>query len=387
MNQITTFRDTYRFLRDTHRFLSNFYQHPFTYNGLVYPNAEAAFQAQKCSSDADRIKYTLQKSPVEAERMGKKEPNLPSNWDEISYDIMFDILRAKFSVPELAEMLESTGDTYLEEINNWHENRWGRCTCEKCREKEGKNWLGEILMRVRHMNRTKYMHIENLEKITSHLNRPALIALAARPGVGKTTLAMNIAIYEAEHYNKNVVYFSLEMYEKQLYVNYNIQGKSSIRIIDDCWLTVSQMKEKLQNLGNVDLVIIDYLGLIKSESEHKKRLACLFDIGRELHDLSQERKIPVLFLCQLPRNIDYRTDQRPSMQDFRNWIGLEQLVDIEMLLYRNSYPKCGEPFYYRYYHFDPIIECNIAKNKYGETEIIPLNCRLDFKVLQSNNEV
>ena len=58
-------------------------------------------------------------------------------------------------------------------------------------------------MRVRHMNRTKYMHIENLEKITSHLNRPALIALAARPGVGKTTLAMNIAIYEAEHYNKN----------------------------------------------------------------------------------------------------------------------------------------------------------------------------------------
>lgn len=381
MNQITTFRDTYRFLRDTHRFLSNFYQHPFTYNGLVYPNAEAAFQAQKCSSDADRIKYTLQKSPVEAERMGKKEPNLPSNWDEISYDIMFDILRAKFSVPELAEMLESTGDTYLEEINHWHENRWGRCTCEKCRAKEGKNWLGKILMQVRHMNRTKYMHIENLEKITSHLNRPALIALAACPGVGKTTLAMNIAIYEAEHYNKNVVFFTLEMSEKQLYVNYNIQDELPIHIIDDVFLTVSQMKEKLQNLGNVDLVIIDYLALIKSESEHKKRLACFFDIGRELHDLSQERKIPVLLLCQLPRYIDYRT---PCMQDFRNWTGLEQLVDIEMLLYRDSYLKYYEM---SYYHFDPIIECNIAKNKYGETEIIPLNCRPDFKVLQSNNEV
>ena len=104
----------------------------------------------------------------------------------------------------------------------------------------------------------------------------------------------------------------------------------------------------------------------------------------ELHDLSQERKIPVLFLCQLPRNIDYRTDQRPSMQDFRNWIGLEQLVDIEMLLYRDSYSKIHEP---SHYHFDSIIECNIAKNKYGETEIIPLNCRLDFKVLQSNNKV
>lgn len=377
MNKITTFRGEYHFL-------SNFYQHPFTYNGLVYPNAEAAFQAQKCSSDADRIKYTLQKNPVRAKQMGKKEPNLPSNWDEISYDIMFDILRAKFSVPELAEMLESTGDAYLEEGNHWHDNRWGRCTCEKCRAKEGKNWLGKILMQVRHMNRTKYMHIENLEKITSHLNRPALIALAARPGVGKTTLAMNIAIYEAEHYNKNVVFFTFEMYEKQLYVNYNIQDELPIHIIDDAPLTVSQMKEKLQNLGNVDLVIIDYLELIKSESEHKKRLAWLFDIGRELHDLSQERKILVLFLCQLPRNIDYRTDQRPSMQDFRNWIGLEQLVDIEMLLYRDSYSKIHEP---SHYHFDPIIECNIAKNKYGETEIIPLNCRLDFKVLQSNNEV
>lgn len=377
MNKITTFRGEYHFL-------SNFYQHPFTYKGLVYNNAEAAFQAQKCSSDADRIKYTLQKNPVRAKQMGKKEPNLPSNWDEISYDIMFDILRAKFSVPELAEMLESTGDAYLEEGNHWHDNRWGRCTCEKCRAKEGKNWLGKILMQVRHMNRTKYMHIENLEKITSHLNRPALIALAARPGVGKTTLAMNIAIYEAEHYNKNVVFFTFEMYEKQLYVNYNIQDELPIHIIDDAPLTVSQMKEKLQNLGNVDLVIIDYLELIKSESEHKKRLAWLFDIGRELHDLSQERKIPVLFLCQLPRNIDYRTDQRPSMQDFRNWIGLEQLVDIEMLLYRDSYSKIHEP---SHYHFDPIIECNIAKNKYGETETIPLNCRLDFKVLQSNNEV
>ena len=153
------------------------------------------------------------------------------------------------------------------------------------------------------------------------------------------------------------------------------------------------MKEKLQNLGNVDLVIIDYLECIQSETacfEHKNETACFehknwfFDIGRELHDLSQERKIPVLFLCKLPRNIDYRTDQRPSMQDFRNWIGLEQLVDIEMFLYRNSYPKCNET---SYYHFDSIIECNIAKNKYGETETIPLNCRFDFKVLQSNNEV
>lgn len=377
MNKITTFRGEYYFL-------SNFYQHPFPYKGFVYPNAEAAFQAQKCSSDADRIKYTLQKNPVRAKQMGKKEPNLPANWDEISYDIMLDILRAKFAVPELAEMLESTGDAYLEEGNHWHDNRWGNCICEKCRAKEGENWLGEILMQVRYVNRTRYMHIENLEKITSHLNRPALIALAACHGVGKTTLAMNIARYKAEHYNKNVVYFSFEMSEKQAYVKYNIQDKSSIHIIDDAPITVSQMKEKLQKLEDLDLVIIDYFELIQPESEEKTRLVEFFDIGIGLHKLSRELNIPILLLCQLPRNIDYRTDQRPMMQDFRNYSGLEQLVDIEMLLYRDSYPKINES---PHYHFDSIIECNIVKNIYGETETIPLNCQLDFKVLQSDDEL
>lgn len=127
-----------------------------------------------------------------------------------------------------------------------------------------------------------YFPLENLEKITSHLNRPALIALAARPGMGKTTFAMNIAKYEAEYHNKNVVYFTFEMSKKQAYVKYNIQDKSSIHIIDDAPLTVSQMKEKLQNLGNIDLVIIDYIQLIQSESEEKNRVHQFMDIGYAL---------------------------------------------------------------------------------------------------------
>lgn len=374
MNKITTFRREYHFL-------SNFYQYPFTYKGLVYPNAEAAFQAQKCSSDADRIKYTLQKNPVRAKQMGKKEPNFPKNWDEISYDIMLDILRAKFSVPELAEMLEFTGDAYLEESNHWHDNRWGNCTCEKCSTKEGENWLGKILMHIRHTNRTKYMHIENLEKITSHLNRPALIALAARPGVVKTTIAMNIARYEAEHYSKNVVFFTFEMSEKQAYVKYNIQDKSSIHIIDDAPLTVSQMKEKLQNLGNVDLVIIDYLQLIQSESEEKNRVHQFMDIGSALKKLSQELNVPIIILSQLSRGIDNRTDHHPILQDFKENLGIERFVDTVMLLYRDSYYTEDQGYYY------DDLECIIAKNRYGEIETIPLNCQLDFKVLQSNNEV
>ena len=81
--------------------------------------------------------------------MGKKEPGLPANWDEISYDIMLDVLRAKFRDPALREKLLATGDAYLEEGNHWHDNRWGRCTCERCRNKEAQNWLGKILMTIR----------------------------------------------------------------------------------------------------------------------------------------------------------------------------------------------------------------------------------------------
>lgn len=132
-----------------YRFLSNFYQCPFEYKGLTYPNAEAAFQAQKCATEEEKIKYTTTKNPVVAKRMGKKEPGVPSNWDEICYGIMKDILTAKFTIPELREKLKATGDATLIEGNHWHDNRWGKCTCDRCQNKDGQNWLGKILMEVR----------------------------------------------------------------------------------------------------------------------------------------------------------------------------------------------------------------------------------------------
>ena len=91
MNKITSFRDAYRFL-------SNFYQHPLAYKGLVYPNAEVAFQAHNCRDEKDKIKYTLQKNSVRAKQMGKKEPNLPADWDEKSPAIMKEILNFLISL-------------------------------------------------------------------------------------------------------------------------------------------------------------------------------------------------------------------------------------------------------------------------------------------------
>ena len=134
--------------RGDHHFLSNFYPHPFEYEGLTYPNAEAAFQAQKCSDPAGRIRYTRIKNPVIAKRMGRHE-SLPADWEATCFDIMNAILHQKFAVPELAQLLLSTGDAYLEEGNHWHDNRWGNCSCDKCREKTGQNWLGKILMGIR----------------------------------------------------------------------------------------------------------------------------------------------------------------------------------------------------------------------------------------------
>ena len=133
------------------RFLSNFYPCDFVYEGLTYHTAEAAFQAQKCSTEEDKIKYTEVTNPVAAKRMGKKEPNLPANWNEIRYDIMKKILTAKFAVPEMKEKLLSTGDATLVEGNKHHDNYWGQCICERCLAKNvaGQNRLGKILMEIR----------------------------------------------------------------------------------------------------------------------------------------------------------------------------------------------------------------------------------------------
>ena len=130
-------------------FLSNFHQCDFVFEGLTYHTSEAAFQAQKCSTEDEKIKYTTVTNPVIATRMGKKEPGFPSNWNEISYGIMKNILKAKFAVPELREKLKATGDAVLIEGNRHHDNRWGNCTCDRCKNREGQNWLGKILMELR----------------------------------------------------------------------------------------------------------------------------------------------------------------------------------------------------------------------------------------------
>ena len=138
---ITDFRGNYGFL-------SNFHKSKITYGGLTYPCVENAFQAGKCADAEGKIKYTLQNNPVRAKMMGKRE-KLPQDWDRLSVSLMEKLIKIKFSDQQLAEKLVSTGDEEIIEENRWHDNKWGRCVCERCKTKPAENLLGKILMKTR----------------------------------------------------------------------------------------------------------------------------------------------------------------------------------------------------------------------------------------------
>ena len=123
-------------------FLSNFYNCPVTYKQLTYTNNEAAFQAQKCVNDAERIQF-MKLSPSEDKRLGRRV-SLRKDWEDVKVSIMEEVVRAKFTQnAELADKLLATGDAHLEEGNTWGDRVWGTVNGV------GANQLGIILMKIR----------------------------------------------------------------------------------------------------------------------------------------------------------------------------------------------------------------------------------------------
>ncbi|MBO5435308.1 NADAR family protein [bacterium] len=123
-------------------FLSNFYSADVKYDGLLYKNNEAAFQAQKTLDLRERKTFAYM-SPSEAKKAGR-HVKLRPDWETVKYDYMLDICRAKFAQnPALAEQLIATGDEELIEGNDWGDKTWGMVNGE------GQNLLGKILMQVR----------------------------------------------------------------------------------------------------------------------------------------------------------------------------------------------------------------------------------------------
>jgi ribA/ribD-fused uncharacterized protein len=131
-------------------FLSNFYNSPVEYGGKIWPTVEHAFQAAKVDPEtAEKILHV--KKPGEAKKLGR-QGKMRSDWDTARVDVMRECLRSKFlNNPELKQKLLDTGNEMLVEGTTWHDNYWGVCKCQKCRDKGivGVNMLGKLLMEVR----------------------------------------------------------------------------------------------------------------------------------------------------------------------------------------------------------------------------------------------
>lgn len=129
-------------------FLSNFHPSQIRINCITYPTIEHAFQAAKTMDFDIRNEIAAASTPGIAKRMGRKVA-LREDWEEVKDIIMKNLIHEKFKDKELAKQLLATGDAELIEGTTWHDNYWGNCTCEKCKNIEGKNMLGKILMQER----------------------------------------------------------------------------------------------------------------------------------------------------------------------------------------------------------------------------------------------
>lgn len=234
-----------------------------------------------------------------------------------------------------------------------------------------------------------------LDSIISGLNKSDLIIIAARPAMGKTAFAMNIAVNVAKRTEKDVVTFNLEMSREQLAMrmlsteslvdsnrlrNGRISSEEWVNLatgagylstlpiyIDDtaASMTVQQIKAKLRRIRNLGLVIIDYLQLMGSSSRSDNRVLVISEITRQLKIMAKELNVPIILLSQLSRSVESRTDKRPMLSDLRESGSIEQDADIVLFLYRDAY-------YNKESTKQNISECIIAKNRHGETGTVEL---------------
>lgn len=248
--------------------------------------------------------------------------------------------------------------------------------------------------------------IKDLDTTLTGLNRSDLILLAARPGMGKTSFALNIARNVAVKEKRKVAFFSLEMTKEQLTSRLlsteslvpavklktgkldedewiriieagDVLSKTEIYFDDTPGITVPEMKAKLRRLRNVDLVVIDYLQLMSGGRRIDNRVQEISEITRNLKIMAKEINVPVITLSQLSRASEQRSDHRPVLSDLRDSGSIEQDADVVLFLYRNDYYSDSEGADSDDYDKNGG-ECIIAKNRHGETRSVPLHWQGEF---------
>jgi len=243
----------------------------------------------------------------------------------------------------------------------------------------------------------------DLDYKLSGLQKSDLILVAARPSMGKTAFALNIATNAALKGGAKVAIFSLEMSKEQLVqrmisatAHVDLQKIISGRLSEDEWIQVinamgplsqaqifiddtagislMEMKAKCRRLKiekGLDLILIDYLQLMQSESRHENRQQEISAISRGLKALAKELECPVVALSQLSRAPELRSDHRPILSDLRESGAIEQDADVVMFLYRDEY-------YNQDTEKKNIGEVIIAKHRNGPTGSIELVFKKEF---------
>ena len=247
-----------------------------------------------------------------------------------------------------------------------------------------------------------------LDTVLTGLGRGDLIILAARPGMGKTSFALNIATNVARQQKVPTIIFSLEMTCEQLTdrilsstANIDSQAFRTGRLNNSDWndfaqatsllynapiymddssgISVPEIKAKIRTINQdpkkekIGLVIIDYLQLMQSAKRTESRVQEISDITRNLKIMAKELNVPVIALSQLSRAAEKttgRSDHRPQLSDLRDSGSIEQDADIVLFLYRAAYYNAqnGEENQAN----ENEAECIVAKNRHGETSVVRL---------------
>ena len=233
-----------------------------------------------------------------------------------------------------------------------------------------------------------------LDNVIVGMQEADLVLIGARPGMGKTSFAMNMATEAAIRTKKTVCVFSLEMSAEQLAnrmlsseaqidsykmrsgtlsaEDWNAIAYASSRLseteilIDDTpGVTVTAMKSKLRRVKNLGLVVVDYLQLMQGDRHNDNRVQEVGDISRGLKLLAKELAVPVICCAQLSRGPENRPDKRPMLSDLRDSGAIEQDADIVMFLYRDEYYKDETTD-------QSVAEVIVAKNRHGSLDKVKL---------------
>ena len=254
--------------------------------------------------------------------------------------------------------------------------------------------------------------LSDLDRRMTGLNPSDLVILAARPGMGKTSMALNMALHAGKTSGKAVVIFSLEMSKEQLAMRLissecfvdnkklltgqglemddwkrigaaaNALARTNILLDDNPSLTVADMNAACRRVENLGLVVVDYLQLMQSAGTGKSyagenRQQAVSDISRAMKIMAKELRVPVLCLSQLSRSNEKEGKVRlPRLSDMRESGAIEQDADIVMFIHREDY-------YDENTENKNIANCIIAKNRHGETGVVDLQWLPEFTTFRT----